>query len=164
MSKSCHTRCEANHGQRFLQYQVAQTYFQHYSQHCRALCRPPSGHTQGIGQLSLINTRYSPYINLLGQAYPTILPPLWPHLILLDTVLVMHSSTGNLTDQTNTMWQQAFPPTIATSLTTYSNHHNTISNFNLETTGRVSTHNNMLVSITIGMRKGSMLWSKNSFL
>ena len=52
---------------------------------------------------------------------------------------------NNMTDHP-TLWQQAFPPEITTSLVTYDNLHGTISNSDLELAGHIA-HNNMLASI-----------------
>ena len=53
---------------------------------------------------------------------------------------------GNNTTDHPTLWRQAFPPDITTSLVTYENPHGTISNSDLELAGHVA-HNNVLASI-----------------
>ena len=53
---------------------------------------------------------------------------------------------GNNTTDQPTLWRQAFPPEITTSLVTYENPHGTISNSDLELAGHVA-HNNVLASI-----------------
>ena len=52
---------------------------------------------------------------------------------------------NNMTDHP-TLWQEAFPPKITTSLVTYNNLHGTISNSDLELAGHVA-HNDVLASI-----------------
>jgi hypothetical protein len=53
---------------------------------------------------------------------------------------------GNNTTDQPTLWQQAFPPEITTSLVTYENPHSTISNSDLELAGHVA-HNDVLASL-----------------
>ena len=54
---------------------------------------------------------------------------------------------GNNTTNQPSLWQQAFPPEITTSLVTYEKPHNsTISNSDLELAGRTA-HNNVLVRL-----------------
>ena len=45
---------------------------------------------------------------------------------------------GNNTTDQPTLWRQAFPPEITTSLVTYENTHGTISNLDLELAGHVA--------------------------
>ena len=53
---------------------------------------------------------------------------------------------GNNTTDQPTLWQQAFPREITTSLVTYKKPHGTISNSDLEPASHVA-HNNMLASL-----------------
>ena len=53
---------------------------------------------------------------------------------------------GNNTTDHPTLWRQAFPPEITTSLVTYENPHGTISNSDSEQAGHVA-HNDVLASI-----------------
>jgi hypothetical protein len=53
---------------------------------------------------------------------------------------------GNNTTDQPTLWRQAFPPEITTSLVTYENPQGTISNSDLELAGQVA-HNDVLASL-----------------
>ena len=53
---------------------------------------------------------------------------------------------GNDTTDQPTLWRQAFPREITTSLVTYENPHGTISNSDLELVGHVA-HNDALASL-----------------